>query len=156
MKKILLVVLAVAALVASLGFASVASADEGKVRGNGTLTAQGDGLAILGGRGTVDVSGNGILWVKDKAGNATIEVTGYGEKTEFPDGWIQYAGFNGNAHIEGKRIVVMVAGVDIDLYAEGHGIAILWGHGTCVKNGETSEWANGPGPFARFMKSHSY
>ena len=33
-------------------------------------------------------------------------VTGYGHKEVFPDGWIQYAGFNGSAHIAGSRIRV--------------------------------------------------
>lgn len=162
MKKTLLVVLAVVALVASLGFATVASASatespaKAAIRGVGSLSAQGDGIAILAGRGTVDITGNGVLWVKDKSGNATIEVTGYGEKEEFNDGWVQYSGFHGTAHIEGRRIGVVLAGVDIDLSAEGRGLAVLWGHGTCEKNGETYEWSAGPGPLARFFKAHSY
>lgn len=148
MKKAILAVLAVVGLVASLGFAGVASADTAgnrndQAQGVGTVTAQGDGIALLGGRGTVDLGGNGILWVKDKAGNATIEVTGYGEKEEFPDGWIQYSGFNGSAHVEGKRIVVMIAGVDVELTAQGHGRVLLWGHGTYEINGITGEWVSG-------------
>ena len=86
-------------LVASLGFASVANAaavraDGAEAQGRGTLTAAGDGIAVLGGNGAVNISGNGILWVRDLVGGATIEVTGYGEKREFADGWLQYCGFN--------------------------------------------------------------
>ncbi len=55
MKKALCLALVVVALVASLGFvtvasASVANADEAKVNGTGVLTAQGDGIAISGGK----------------------------------------------------------------------------------------------------------
>lgn len=162
MKKTLLVVLAVIALVTSLGFATVASASATEspiqaARGVGSLSAQGDGIAIiaiLGGRGQVELTGNGVLWAKDIAGNATIEVNGYGEKEEFPDGWIQYSGFHGNAYIKGKLVVVVVAGTDIDLSAKGHGRAILWGHGTVTKNGQTEEW--GKGPCAQRPASHLF
>ena len=106
----------------------------------GTLSAKGDGIALLGGNGTVEVSGNGILWIKDVAGDAVIEVSGHGEKEEFLDGWIQYAGFHGDATVEGSRIRVIVVGVDINLSAEGRGRVILWGHGTYEINGESGEW----------------
>ena len=150
MKKVFLVALAAVALATSLGLgvvadSSVASAqapdtDAAKARGRGEVTAQGDGLAVMGGRGVVDVSGSGILWVKDLAGGAVIEVTGYGEMRVFEDGWVQYAGFHGNAHVEGARIIVVIAGVNVDLHAEGRGRAILWGHGTYDINGQTGEW----------------
>lgn len=146
MKKKLSLVLLAIALVASLGFVSVAnapvaSAKKAEVRGTGTLTAKGDGIAILNGEGVVDVSGNGILWVKDVAGNATIKVTGHGEKRLFADGWTQYAGFNGTAHVEGTKVIVVLAGVDVELSAQGRGWAILWGHGTYEKKGKTSPWS---------------
>jgi hypothetical protein len=108
-----------------LAVVPVVSAEE--VRGKGSLTAQGDGIAILRGRGTVDLSGNGTLWIKDAAGDAEIEVTGSGEKEEFSDGWIQYAGFHGEAHVEGSKIAVIVAGVDIELAAQGRGIGWVGG-----------------------------
>ena len=120
--------LMVVVVVAMLAVVPVVSAEE--VRGKGSLTAQGDGIAILRGRGTVDLSGNGTLWIMDAAEDAVIEVTGSGEKKEFSDGWIQYAGFDGTAHVEGSRIGVIVVGVDIDLTAEGRGMVRLWGHGS--------------------------
>lgn len=145
MKKVLGLVLVAAFLVVSFGFIPAASAEaqtseEALVRGAGVLIAQGDGIAILGGRGVVDLSGNGLLWVRDLTGNATIQVTGYGERKEFNDGWVQYSGFDGTAHIEGARIIVVIAGVDVDLEAQGYGRAILWGHGTCELNGEQHQW----------------
>ena len=137
--------LALVALVmaTSFGFSSVAhaqDADTDESKGTGKLTTHGDGIALLAGRGIVDLRGNGTLWVKDAAGDATIEVRGHGEKKEFSDGWIQYSGFNGTAHIKGSRIGVIVAGVDIDLSAKGRGRVILWGHGSYEVNGQDGKW----------------
>lgn len=150
MKKVLGLALLVAFLAASFGFAPAASAEasgpeaasleETLATGAGVLTAQGDGIAILGGRGIVDLSGNGLLWVKDLTGNAVIEVTGYGKKKVFDDGWIQYSGFDGTAHIAGSRVIVVIAGADVDLEARGYGRTLLWGHGNCELNGETYQW----------------
>jgi hypothetical protein len=103
------------------------------------LVADGDGLAMLLGNGTIDLSGNGTLWVKAPE-EATVEVTGYGEKEVFPDGWQQYAGFHGTAHIEGRRVRVIVAGVDLHLEAAGRGRAFLWGHGTHQLGDESGRW----------------
>lgn len=138
-------------LVTCLGFTSLAispvamAAEEVEtediiVQGAGTLTARGDGIAALGGIGKVELSGNGVLWVKDLLGTASIEVTGYGQKKEFSDGWVQYAGFHGNAEIQGRRIIVVVAGVGINLEARGRGRVRLWGHGTYEINGRSGEW----------------
>ena len=161
MKKKLSLTLMALALVASLGFISVASAAEAdtadiSAHGIGTLTAEGDGIAVLGGRGTVDISGNGILWIKDVAGDAIIEVTGHGGKKEFADGWTQYAGFDGTAHVEGRRIIVVLAGVDIELFAQGRGRVRLWGHGTYEISGLTSEWSTGFGARVRLDAPNAY
>ena len=139
LKKVLTLIVVV--VVAMLAVVPVVSAQESQ--GRGSLTAQGDGMAILRGRGTVDLSGNGILWIKDVAGDAVIEVTGSGQKEEFPDGWIQYAGFHGTAHVEGSRIGVIVAGVDIELMAQGRGLARLWGHGSYQSPDGAGEWKAG-------------
>ena len=128
MKKKALFLLAV--LVASLVFASMASAETAE--GTGTLKAQGDGLAGLHGTGWVRVSGNGVLWVK---GAEHIAIEGQGHKKVFPDGWIEYVGFNGTARIRGRRVSVILAGERIDLYAIGSGRVILWGKGTYEING---------------------
>lgn len=150
MKKTLSLALLAIILVAGLGFAPAAYADdasadvstEASTEGVGKLKAQGDGIAVLYDKGTIELSGNGTLWVKDSAGNAKIEVTGYGVKKEFPDGWIQYAGLRGTASIKGSNIRVIIAGTSIDLTARGRGGAILWGHGTYEMNGRSGQWGN--------------
>jgi hypothetical protein len=130
--------------------------DAADVRGAGFIDAEGDGIAFVGGRGTVRLlDGSGILWVKDFGGDATIDVSGFGRKTVFDDGWIQYAGVNGKATVSGSRIVVGVAGTGIDLHARGIGRVMLWGHGTCVivtpaGTEEAKDWNGG------FMKWHRF
>lgn len=144
MRKVLSIMLAVLIAVTSLGFAPAVFADDtddsAQVEGAGSITAQGDGIALLHGRGVVELEGNGILWIRDGAGDATIRVTGTGNKKEFPDGWIQYAGFRGKAYVKGSRVGVIVAGTDIDLDARGRGRCILWGHGRYEVNGLPGEW----------------
>jgi len=107
MKKTLSLALVTMVLVANLGFAPAAyatdSTADANVKGIGKLEAQGDGIAVLFGKGIIEFSGNGILWIKDLAGDADIEVTGYGSKKEFPDGWVQYSGVHGTANIKGKQ-----------------------------------------------------
>jgi hypothetical protein len=136
LRKVLTLI--VVGAVMMLAVVPVASAQGSQ--GDGSLTARGDGIAILRGRGTVDLNGNGTLWIKDAAGDAIIRVTGTGQKKEFSDGWLQYAGFHGTAHIEGSRIGVIVAGVDIELTAEGRGTARLWGHGSYQSPDGDGEW----------------
>jgi hypothetical protein len=136
---ILMLVVAIGALVVPTA-AAQAPEDEPH-----TLIADGDGLALLFGKGVIDLSGNGILWVRAEEG-ATVEVTGYGEQEVFPDGWQQYAGFHGTAHIEGSRLRVILAGVDVHLEATGRGRAYLWGHGTRRQRDESGSWStNGLG-----------
>ncbi len=116
------------------------------------LVADGDGLAMLLGKGTIDLSGNGMLWVKAPEGT-TVEVTGYGEKEVFPDGWQQYAGFHGTAHIRGRQVRAIVAGVDLHLEASGRGRAFLWGHGTHQLGDASGRWAtNRLGTSVRFSE----
>ena len=130
------------------GSAAASDATE-SLRGVGFMDAEGDGIAAVGGRGTVRLlQGKGVLWVKDFGGDADIRVRGYGEKTEYSDGWLQYAGFRGTAEVTGSRIVVVVAGVDIDLHARGAGRVMLWGHGTCTSvtpsgDEEAADWTGG-------------
>lgn len=150
MKKTLSLALLATMLIASLGLVPVAYADDTSAdinaKGVGKLEAQGDGIAILYGKGTVELSGNGTLWIKDNAGDAKIEVTGYGVKKEFADGWIQYSGLHGAASIKGTSIRVVIAGVDINLSARGRGGAILWGHGTYSINGRSGQWGTNTFP----------
>ena len=149
MKKLLSLGLVALVMATSLGSAPAVYAEDAdvnaeeaniRVRGIGTLTAEGDGIAVLAGRGIVRLKGNGMLWIKDAAGDATIEVSGQGKKKEFPDGWIQYSGVRGTANVKGSKLRIIIAGVDIDLYAKGRGRVFLWGHGTYEINGASGRW----------------
>ena len=134
-----MVVLLVGLLAAPVALAQENETDRTHA-GEGTLTARGDGIALLGGRGSVDLTGAGILWVKDFDSGAVFEVVGFGERDVFEDGWIQFSGFYGEAHLEGNRILVIVSGVNIDLEAHGRGFARLWGHGIYQNDNGDGEW----------------
>ncbi len=128
----------VVVMVVSLLIPAVAFADQGG--GTGTLVAQGDGLAGLRGGGQVTISGRGVLYIKDSGGDAVIQVSGNGIRTELPSGWIRYAGFDGEAQVRGSAITVALSGVNIHLRATGHGRFALWGTGTYEVNGITGVW----------------
>lgn len=144
MKNRLYLSLLALVLVISLGLVPAAYAADASTdvsaNGIGKLQAQGDGISILYGKGTVELSGSGTLWIKDNTGDAKIDVTGYGVKKEFPDGWIQYSGFHGNVNVKGTAIRVILSGVDINLSAKGRGGVVLWGHGTYTMNGVSGQW----------------
>jgi hypothetical protein len=121
-------VLLVLLLAASLGFVSVASAQEAAEPESLTaLRARGDGLAALHGSGWIRVRGNGVLWVK---GEEAITIEGVGHVKAFPDGWTEYVGFRGLARVHGRSMSVVLAGERIDLLAVGAGRAFLWGKGS--------------------------
>lgn len=98
--------------------------------GKGTLTASGDGLAGIRGNGDVIISGNGILWIRDSAGDAVINVSGSGTRKEGENGWIRYSGFDGQATVSGSQITVALSGYDINLEATGTGKFVLRGNGS--------------------------
>lgn len=90
------------------------------------LHARGDGIAGLKGSEIVQVSGNGMLWIN---GAERVQITGQGIRKTFPDGWVEYIGFHGEARIAGVGMTVVVAGEHVDLDAIGHGRALMWGKG---------------------------
>ncbi len=117
------------ALTGAIAFVpQTASAESGG--GTGTLIASGDGLAGIRGNGTIHITGNGILYIRDHAGDASIQVTGSGQRTELPNGWIRYLGFHGTADVSGSMITVALSGYDINLQASGTGKFLLRGNGT--------------------------
>ncbi|KAA3648262.1 MAG: hypothetical protein DWQ07_04520 [Chloroflexi bacterium] len=126
-------------LLLALGLAvKPAYADTGG--GTGTLIAEGDGLAGLIGDGEITLSGNGGLWIKDAAGDAVIEISGRGQAQELRNGWVQYMGFNGEAHVTGSHISVVLSGVDISVEASGTGRFFLRGSGWYEVNGQRYDW----------------
>lgn len=111
--------------------------------GTGQLTASGDGLAGLRGNIIVNISGNGILWIRDPAGDAVIQVSGHGRRTELSNGWIRYAGFQGSAEVSGSRVTVALSGYDIHLEASGTGQYVLRGNGTYSTGKTSGSWTEG-------------
>ncbi|MBT3313893.1 MAG: hypothetical protein HN390_04695 [Anaerolineae bacterium] len=138
-KKTLILTLAmIFTLVATTAFApQTAYAQSGG--GSGTLKANGDGLAGIRGSGDVSISGSGILWIRDHAGDAVINVSGGRNRREGENGWVRYSGFNGEASVSGSQITVALSGFGIDLEATGTGKFVLRGSGsyTVEKDGIT-------------------
>ena len=112
--------------------------------GTGSLTASGDGLAGIRGQGNIRISGNGVLWIRDLAGDASIRVTGNGQRTILPSGWIRYAGFQGEATVSGSKVTVALSGYDIHLDASGTGKFVLRGNGTYQAGHLSGSWTEGP------------
>ncbi|MCL7412343.1 MAG: hypothetical protein M8353_01830 [ANME-2 cluster archaeon] len=110
------------------------------MRGTGTLTASGNGKVTLSGNMDINVSAkSGVLTIADYDGNADIEVTGHGNRTELSDSTIKYTGFNGTASINGSSITVTINGDDIELTTKGTGSAVLRGHGTYTATPDSGE-----------------
>ena len=117
------------ALVATTAFAPQTAYAQAGGR-TGTLKATGDGLAGIRGGGDVTISGSGILWIRDHAGDAVINVSGGGNRREGENGWVRYSGFNGEASVSGSQITVALSGFGIDLEATGTGKFMLRGSGS--------------------------
>lgn len=128
------------ALVVALLMTAAAVAAQGE--GSGTLTAQGDGVAGLKGNGTITISGSGTLYIRDLAGDANINVTGKGTKRELRNGWMLYAGFDGQAQVSGSQITVALSGVNINLKATGTGKFLLRGEGTYKTDKGSGVWTD--------------
>jgi len=140
MKSKLALALTLALVVGLLMTGTVAAA---RGSGTGTLTAQGDGIAGLKGNGSVIISGSGTLYIRDAAGDASINVTGKGVKRELRNGWILYAGFDGQAQISGTQITVALSGINIHLQATGTGKFLLRGRGTYeTSHGKGGVWTD--------------
>ncbi|MCD6401691.1 MAG: hypothetical protein J7L73_07155 [Anaerolineales bacterium] len=122
-------------------FPSAAYADSGG--GSGTLKAQGDGLAGVRGNGEITITGNGVLWFKDHAGDAQLAITGNGVRRVLPGGWVRYTGFSGELHVIGSGVTVALSGYDIDLTAEGTGRFVLCGNGHYQTGYSSGDWSRG-------------
>jgi hypothetical protein len=141
MRRVLLVLVAAAAVGASLfTLAPTASADTGtgdvKLAGSGVLRAAGTGFVHL--RGAMDFRGSaqaGALVVHDYAGGALVDVQGYGQRIELPDGGVAYLGFHGTAHIRGRNVQVDILVAGVQFRATGKGVAYLAGRGWYSVNG---------------------
>ena len=129
--------LAAGAMLALAAFAPAASAEGGtgdvRLRGEGTLEANGDGIAAVRGRIEATVSARGgILLVKDVAGDAGVEVNGHGDMTTW-NGFDVYFGA-GEASISGSDVAFVVVGNNVELSVTGKGWAYLKGKGVFYVN----------------------
>lgn len=144
-----LVAVAVLALAA---MAPAASAEEPApdlvIGGAGVLDAHGSGLAAVKGRMALNVTADqGVLLVKDIAGDADVFVRGQGGSVTW-NGFDVYFGFDGEARVKGSNVAVIVVGKDIDLHVVGKGWAYLKGRGTVeVRGFGTRPWTD-DGTFA--------
>jgi len=118
--------------------------------GQGSITAMGDGIAIIAGStktfedGKFWIKGGGILTITDHNGDAEIVAEGFGEVSvdEGPPAVRVYDGM-GELTLYGSNIEVEFDGSAIELTAKGTGYAILDGHGTCeLGNGKPCNWNN--------------
>ncbi len=126
------------ALLAILLVGAVASSDQGG--GTGTLTAKGKGLVALRGNLSATLSGAGLLVIRDRGGDAKIEVTGRGFKKELKNGIVAYIGFDGKAEISGSKIDVALKGRNIELEATGTGRFLLRGYGSYHTEKDNGAW----------------
>jgi hypothetical protein len=106
------------------------------IKGKGTLKAGGNGAVRIKGRtdeiedGIVEISGNGVLLIRDFKGDMDKKITGYGGKVELKkDHWLYY-GFNGDAEIKGSGFMINLFGEDLEVYAKGRAAVFLAGEGS--------------------------
>lgn len=120
----------VAGMAAAVTMVSPAfAADSASGSGTGALAARGKGTAELAGDlDAMSVSGRGVLVVIDRAGDATISISGRGV-SRVKGGTRVYAGFNGSARISGSDVTVRLAGENVRLLAKGDGTFSLKGVG---------------------------
>lgn len=109
--------------------------------GRGTLVATGTGVAAV--RGLMDyqaTAGAGaILFVKDVAGDATINVTGATSQAPYGT-FTAYFGFTG-VTVTGTDVAVAAVGSNLSINVTGRGWAYLKGTGTyTINGGATQNW----------------
>jgi hypothetical protein len=74
-----------------------------------------------------------VLLVKDIAGDAVVHVQGHGGTGQW-NGFTAYYGVDGEAHVRGSHVAVVIVADDVQLHALGAGWAFLKGHGTFEVN----------------------
>ena len=104
-----------------------------------TLTANGYGLAQIGGWGSVDIHAHGgsIIWI---ANADTLEITGDGGREEMDGGVVKLTDWDGEIHVTGERFSVRMVGGQLDFSATGRGRAFMLGHGTFQIDDHQGRW----------------
>lgn len=118
-------------------------------RGTGTVVAEGDGHVGIRMDGTLTLTGSGRLAVIDFSGDGSIDISGYGRRSQRQTNWglaTVYEGFNGEALLTGSGFGVALEGFDVDLTATGSGAVRLNGSGTysitTADGTETGAWTD--------------
>ncbi|MDP2216468.1 MAG: hypothetical protein Q8J68_04185 [Methanolobus sp.] len=118
--------------------------------GNGTLTAEGNGTAVLSGDITISFSATDAkLVIKDMAGDAVINTSDASYESSNIDAGnsssnnraFVFHNLTGTVTIEGSRLTVMIQSEDMSLSVDGEGTAMLSGNGSYEFNSVTKEWA---------------
>lgn len=122
--------------------------------GDGTLTAEGNGTAVMSGDIKAEMMINDAqLVIKDLAGDAKVMITNKDSEiileldnslADDPKRALVYSDLTGKVSISGSRLTVMVRGNDLDLEVEGVGSAVLSGEGTYTAGTgkESKQWAS--------------
>jgi hypothetical protein len=107
-----------------------------KLKGAGTLRAEGNGAVRIKGRtdktegGVVNISGNGVLVINDFEGDLDLTISGYGGKVELKKDVWMYWGFGGDAEIKGSGFAINIMGNNLEIYARGRALVFLAGEGS--------------------------
>jgi hypothetical protein len=98
-------------------------------------------MAGVGGDVEVTVTGNGMLFIRDRGGDGEWTVSGTGRRRHLPGAWTMYLGFSGTVEAEGSRITILMSGYDIELWAEGTGVVLLFGEGGYETRHGDDDWS---------------
>ena len=128
-------------LAASLLLILSSAAFGAELQGTGEVHAWGDGMAGVEGNVETTMTGNGMLFIRDRGGDGDWNVSGTGRRRHLPGGWTMVIGFGGTVEARGSRITVLLSGYDIDLWAEGTGVALLFGEGGYVARHGDAPWS---------------
>lgn len=117
--------------------------------GSGTLSAEGNGTAVISGDVKIDLTATDAkLVIKDLTGDAQINTDDAdyefsnveaGNSTDNNRAFV-FLNLTGDVHIEGSRLTVMLRSSDMELTAEGTGTAVLSGIGTYDYGTEADVW----------------
>ena len=114
-----------------------------------TLTAEGDGNAVLSGNFVLSFNTDDtILVVKDMAGDAKVDTEGasYGYSnvdagnSDINNRAFVYHNLTGDVTVEGTLLTITLRGTGISLDVDGTGNVMFTGDGTYELNGEESTW----------------
>ncbi|MEZ5335077.1 MAG: hypothetical protein R2741_07500 [Methanolobus sp.] len=117
--------------------------------GEGTFTAEGDGIAVVSGEITMSITANNAtLIVKDMEGDAKVNTDdatySYSNidsgNSDIDNRAYVYQNLTGEVTVEGTRLTVTLRGTDVSLDVEGTGNAVLTGEGTYEIAGTEYTW----------------